>query len=38
MNDIVVKTCVVCYSEKGIDDFYNKNRECKQCNFKRVLK
>ena len=29
------KICVVCSTEKGIDNFYNKFRECKQCNIKR---
>ena len=29
------KVCVVCKIEKSIDNFYNKYRECKQCNFKR---
>ena len=38
MDDIVVKTCVVCNTEKSIDDFCNKYRECKQCNIKRVFK
>ena len=38
MDDNVVKTCVVCNTEKSIDDFYIKYRECKQCNIKRVLK
>ena len=32
------KVCVVCNIEKGIDKFYNKYRECKQCNNKRSLK
>ena len=32
------KTCVVCSTEKSIDKFYNKYRECKQCNVKRSLK
>ena len=26
---------VVCKNEKSIDKFYNKYRECKQCNIKR---
>ena len=38
MKDNVVKTCVVCHTEKSIDNFYNKDRECKQCNIKGVLK
>ena len=29
------KVCVVCKIEKFIDNFYNKYRECKQCNIKR---
>ena len=29
------KVCVVCNSEKSIDYFYNKYRECKQCSIKR---
>ena len=29
------KVCVVCNSEKSIDNFYNKYRECKPCNIKR---
>ena len=29
------KVCVVCNTEKSIDNFYNKYRECKQCNIKR---
>ena len=27
--------CVVCNTEKSIDNFYNKYRECKPCNIKR---
>ena len=27
MDDIIVKTCVVCHTEKSSDDFYNKYRE-----------
>ena len=38
MNDIVVKTCVVCNTEKSVEIFYNKYRECKLCNLKRVLR
>ena len=38
MNDIDVKTCVVCHTEKSIDNFYSKYREYKQCNIKSVLK
>ena len=37
MYDNVVKNCVVCNTEKCIDNFYNKYRKCKQCNIKRVL-
>ena len=29
------KVCVVCNTEKSIDIFYNKYRECKPCNIKR---
>ena len=32
------KVCVVCNFEKSIDKFYNKYRECKQCNIKRSKK
>ena len=32
MDDINVKICVVCNTEKHVDDFLNKYRECKQCN------
>ena len=32
------KVCVVCNIEKIIDNFYNKYRECKQCNIKRSTK
>ena len=32
------KICVVCDIEKSIDIFYNKYRECKQCNIKRSTK
>ena len=38
MDDEFVKKCVVCRTEKNIDNFYNKYRECKTCNIKRVLK
>ena len=30
-----IKVCVVCNTEKSIDNFYNKYRECKPCNIKR---
>ena len=29
------KVCVVCKIEKSFDKFYNKDRECKQCNIER---
>ena len=29
------KVCVVCKIEKSFNNFYNKYRECKQCNIKR---
>ena len=32
------KIRVVCIIEKSIDNFYNKYRECKQCNIKRSTK
>ena len=32
------KVCVVCNTEKSIDNFHNKYKECKQCNFKRSSK
>ena len=32
------KVCVVCNIEKSIDSFYNKYRECKQCNIQRSMK
>ena len=32
------KICVVCIIEKSIDNYYNKYRECKQCNIKRSMK
>ena len=38
MNENFVKICVVCNTEKKFDNFYNKNRECKACKIKRVLK
>ena len=31
------KVCVICNTEKSIDTFYNKYRECKQCKIKRSL-
>ena len=38
MSDNFVKVRVVCKTEKSIENFYNKYRECKACNFKRKLK
>ena len=32
------KIFVVCNAEKSIDNFYNKYRECKQCNIQRSMK
>ena len=32
------KVSVVCNIEKSIDHFYNKIRECKQCNIQRSMK
>ena len=32
------KVCVVCNIEKSFDNFYDKYRECKQCNIKRSMK
>ena len=32
------KVCVVCDTEKSIDNFYNKYRECKQSNIQRCMK
>ena len=32
------KICVICNTEKSFDNFYNKYRECKQCNNKRSMK
>ena len=32
------KVCVICNAEKSIDNFYNKYRDCKQCNLKRSMK
>ena len=31
------KICIVCNIEKSIDNFYNKYRECKQCNIRRNM-
>ena len=32
------KICVVCNIAKSIDNYYNKYRECKQCNIQRSMK
>ena len=32
------KVCVVCNTEKSFDNFYNKLRECKQCNIQRSMR
>ena len=32
------KVCAVRNIEKGIDNFYNKYTECKQCNIQRSMK
>ena len=32
------KICVICSTEKTFDSFYNKYRDCKQCNIKTSLK
>ena len=32
------KICIVCNIEKSLDNYYNKYRECKQCNIKRSMK
>ena len=32
------KVCVICNTEKSFVNFYNKDRECKQCNIKRSMK
>ena len=32
------KVCVICNTEKSIDQFYNKYRECKQWNIQRSMK
>ena len=32
------KVCVLCNTEKSIDNLYNKYRECKQCIIQRSLK
>ena len=37
MDDIVVKTCVSCNTQKHIETFYSNFSECKECNNERVL-
>ena len=32
------KVCVICNTEKGIDNFYNKYKECKHCTIQRSMK
>ena len=32
------KVCVVCNTEKSIDNFLNEQRDCKPCDNKRSLK
>ena len=32
------KVCVICYTEKSIDNFLNNYRECEECNIKISLK
>ena len=32
------KVCVFCNTEKSIDDFYTKYKECQKCNIKTSLK
>ena len=32
------KVCVICNTEKRIENFYNKYRECKPCNSQRSMK
>ena len=32
------KVCVICNTEKSIENFYNRYRECKPCNIKRSMK
>ena len=38
MDDRFVKTCVICNTEKRVDNFYRKYSECKECNIERILK
>ena len=35
MSDSVVITFVIRNTEKNLDDFCNKHRECKMCNIRR---
>ena len=35
---MVSKVCVVCNTEKSINNFLNKHRECTQCNIQRSMK
>ena len=32
------KVCVICNTEKGIHNFYNKCRKCKECKLQRSTK
>ena len=32
------RVCVICNTEKSIENFYNNYRECKTCNIQRSLK
>ena len=32
------RVCVICNTEKNIENFYNKYRECKQCTIQRSMK
>ena len=32
------KICVICNTEMSIDKFYNKDRECNQCNVRKSVK
>ena len=35
---MVDKICILCNTEKIIDNFYIKTRKCQVCNMRRVLK
>ena len=37
MDDHIFNICVVCTTEKSIDNFFNKQRERKACVFIRVF-